>query len=154
MTLTKKVNGVSVELSQNEVAEHELRISNHVDGLLGKAIKIKCQEINTARDIVLKKPYAFTETIQGKMREISVDLLQHLSSIAIMDDSYKKPWICVDNDADPAPTLNKAQSLSICKHIIERNDCWVVEARRMKNIVLALTTVADVEAYEVVMKGG
>lgn len=152
-SLTKSVNGETILLTPQEVAEYESREAAHEAQKLPAAKEAKIKEINSVRNSVLKKPYKWPEPIQGKMREIGVDLLHHLNGALFKDDTYKKPWVCEDDDAGepgrPIPMLTKEQLIAICNHINARNDLWVVEARRMKNAVMELTTLEEVEAYDV-----
>lgn len=121
--------------------------------ILEEKKKEKIKEIEEKRNKVLNKPYKWPEPINGKQREFSVDLLNQLNNAYIMDDIETTPWVCIDNDAGeegrPLPMLTKENLIAICRHIKARQDTWIVESRRMKNEVLALTTTEEVEAYVV-----
>lgn len=119
--------------------------------ILEEKKKEKIKQVEEARGRLLKKPYKWPEPINGKQREFSVDLLSQLNNAYIMGEEETTPWVCIDNDAGeegrPVPMLTKSNLIAICRHIKARQDTWIVEARRIKNEILALNTIEEVESY-------
>lgn len=152
--LKKLVNGQEVYLSQEEVEDFNARADQHAENAIVEAKEKKKKEIDAARDKILKKPYRHPEPISGKIREIGPDLLHHLNAATVVakkDPTYKKPWICEDNDAGedgrPLPMLSIDLLEDICLQINARNDQWIVEARKKKNEVDNMISVEQVENY-------
>lgn len=146
--LTKKVNGIEVALSHDEINDYEDRKTKHESGLLDAAKKTKCQEVNALRDKGIKKPYKWPEPIDGKEREFNVNLLDELNAAMVLDDTETQPWICEDNEY-PGVTLTKQQMKQICKHMRVRKTTLIHEGRRIKNEILGLNTIEEVENYQI-----
>lgn len=145
-TLTKKVNGVEVPLSQEEINEYNARVDEHESGLLGKAKQKKCSEINTARDNKNIKP--ILHNTNGEDKYLTIDILDWNTHALAMNDTETIDWICTDNTTIQ---LNRADILSLCNHIRNRRTNSFIAGRLQKDEVLALSTIEEVEAYNVVI---
>jgi hypothetical protein len=132
-------NSVITALPEAEAAQNQL-------DALNSAKESKCAEVNAARNTSINKPYRWPEPIDGKTRDFNVNLLDELNAAMVLGDSETQPWICEDNEY-PGVTLTKAQMLQICRHIRARKTTLVHEGRRIKNEILALTTVDAVNNY-------
>jgi len=145
-TLTKKVNGETVELSTEEVAEHEARKAEYEARALPNAKAAKCSEINTARDTKNSQPVL--HVVDDVDKYFDVNILKWDNAALSMDDAQTIDWICEDNST---VQINKADILTLCNHIMTREAATYAAGRIQKDEVLSLTTVEEVEAYDVII---
>jgi hypothetical protein len=111
---------------------------------LASAIEAKKQEVNTKRDA--KNAVPILHQVDGVDKYFTIDILDWNTHALSMDDAETIDWICTDNST---VSINKSDILSLCNHIRVRRTNSFLTGRIQKDEIMALTTVADVEAYVV-----
>jgi hypothetical protein len=107
----------------------------------------KKEAINAQRDSNMAKNTL--HRVNGKdhyfQRNVSSNLAW-LNTIDSSTDIAVTNWITADNCI---VDLTKADLISICSHIRDRDTMEVIQARKRKDAIKALTTVKAVESYDI-----
>lgn len=115
--------------------------------LLEKAKSTKIAQINAQRDANMAKNTL--HRVDGKdhyfQRNVAANLAW-LNTIDGSDDIAVTNWITADNCI---VDLTKADLVSICSHIRDRDTMEVIQARKRKDAVKLLTSVKKVESYDI-----
>lgn len=115
--------------------------------LLQKAKDIKKLEINKQRDEAIDKDVLHTvgESDYYFQRSITAQLAW-INAAQTMDDIVVNSWITASN---AVVDLSKEDLISICNHIRLRDATEYFQARKRKDAVLALTTIEEVNDYDI-----
>ena len=115
--------------------------------LLQKVKDSKKEAINVQRDTNMAKNTL--HRVAGKdhyfQRNVSANLAW-LNTIDSSDNIAVTNWVTADNSI---VDLTKTDLISICSHIRDRDTMEVIQARKRKDAVLALTSIKKVESYDI-----
>ena len=118
--------------------------ADYIGDRLIKAKLAKCAEINTQRDIEVTKPYKMT--IDGKEHLFQVSINNDIAWIRNGDKDTSTDWITVYNEII---SLTKLDYKNITSHMGARSTTQHILARKRKDKVLSLSTVEEVEDYDI-----
>jgi hypothetical protein len=137
LSLSKNIRDKYTQVSDKEKSNIDLQ----------KAKENKKAEINKQRDLARDKD--ISHTVNGKIYKFQrdiVDQLAFINSIVSMTDTAVDGWVTSDNSI---VDLSKSDLISICNHIRLRDGNEVKQARKRKDAVNALTTISEVENYDI-----
>ena len=115
--------------------------------LLQKVKDSKIQEINKQRDVNLNKNVS--QTINGAIYQFQRSITSQLAwvnAVESMEDIALENWVTADNQII---SLSKQDLISICCHIRFRDTTEVTQARKRKDAVNALSSIEEVESYDI-----
>lgn len=124
-------------------------IKQHSDILDLKETKDKKElEIDSKRDAELAKN--ILQRINNVdcyfQRDIASNLAWHNAIQGMKSDDVLGLWVVADNSI---VEVKKSDFINICAHIQERDTREIIQARLRKNAVNALTTIEEVEAFDI-----
>lgn len=115
--------------------------------LIAEAKAAKKEQINNQRDANIARNVFYK--INNQDHHFQRDIMANLAwvnNIEAMDDVAVSNWVTADN---AIVSLNKADLLSICNHIRQRDTNEVIQARKRKDALYSLSTLAEVEAFDI-----
>ena len=107
----------------------------------------KCREINAQRDSNISKNVA--HEVQGQTYSFQRSITSQLAwinAVESMEDIALENWVTADNQII---SLSKQDLISICRHIRFRDTTEVTQARKRKDAVNALSSIEEVESYDI-----
>ncbi len=141
------IDGLAWENTEFEKPTWEQIEEKLIDVDLEAAKAIKRKEINGLRDSRMAKDvchkvggkdYLFQRNITANLAWINY--LESGSEVAVTN------WVTADNSIID---ISQSDLVSICAHIRDRDTQAVVQARRSKNLLETLTTIEEVEAFDI-----
>ena len=114
---------------------------------------MKKAEINKQRDIAINAPYKFTKN--GKVYLLSRSIRDELAWLKFCGREILVPWIADDNSE---VEINKSEFKIIITHLGDRDTSQFIQARRRKNVVMAIEpsktktieeTIKEVEEFDI-----
>ena len=116
------------------------------------------EQIHAKRDLALSKDvlgmaegkqYYFQRRLYAEiawLNNLMLDAILKGETIISDSDIFIKNWITSTNEI---VSLTKSELINICSHLRDRDDLLVIQARKHKDRVLALTTLEEVSSYDI-----
>lgn len=116
------------------------------------------EQIHAKRDLALSKDvlgmaegkqYYFQRRLYAEiawLNNLMLDAILNGKTIISDNDVFIKNWITSTNEI---VSLTKSELVNICSHLRERDDLLVIQARKHKDRVLALTTLEELSSYDI-----
>lgn len=116
------------------------------------------EQIRAKRDLALSKDvlgmaegkqYYFQRRLYAEiawLNNLMLDAILKGETIISDSDIFIKNWITSTNEI---VSLTKSELINICSHLRDRDDLLVIQARKHKDRVLALTTLEEVSSYDI-----
>lgn len=140
-------DGLKWENPQFEKPSWDLILAKEAIVKLNEAKKTKCEKINSQRDSNISKNVA--HEVQGQTYSFQRSITSQLAwvnAVESMEDIALENWVTADNQII---SLSKQDLISICRHIRLRDTTETIQARKRKDAVNALSSIEEVESFDI-----